>query len=120
MPSFEILSREPDIRSFKQGETIFNAGDTGDCMYAVVEGAVDIDIAGSVIERVTPVGVFGEMALIDHQPRSATALAAADCRVAVISEKRFLRLVEQTPRFALQIMQLIAERLRRARSVHRD
>jgi len=115
MPSFEILRREPDIRSFKQGETIFNAGDPGDCMYAVVQGAVDIELAGTVVEHVTPVGVFGEMALIDHQTRSATARAAADCSLAVINEKRFLRLIEQTPLFALQIMQLITERLRRAR-----
>jgi len=116
MPSFDILSREPDIRSFKQGEKIFSAGDSGDCMYAVIQGAVDIEFGGAVIERIAPVGVFGEMALIDHQPRSATALAAADCSLAVINEKRFLRLIERTPLFALQMMQLISERLRRARA----
>jgi CRP-like cAMP-binding protein len=53
------------------------------------------------------------VALIDGQPRSATAVAAADCSVAAINEKRFLRLVEVTPRFALQVMQVITERLRR-------
>ena len=53
------------------------------------------------------------MALIDGLPRSGTALAATDCKLAAISEKRFLRLIEQTPRFALQIMRVITERLRR-------
>ena len=113
MPTFDILRREADIRSFKQGETIFKNGDPGDCMFAVVEGAVEIDLAGTVVERIGPGGVFGEMALIDGQPRSATAVAAADCSVAAINEKRFLRLVEMTPRFALQVMQVITERLRR-------
>jgi len=112
MPTFEIFRREPDMRSFKAGESIFREGDAGDCMFAVVEGAVDIEINGTVVEHITPGGIFGEMTLIDGQPRSATALAAADCRLAAINEKRFLRLVEMTPRFALQIMQVISQRLR--------
>lgn len=116
MPTFDILRRETDVRSFKQGETIFKKGDPGECMFAVVTGAVDISIGSAVAERVAPGGVFGEMALIDKQPRSATAVAAADCALAAIDEKRFLRLVEQVPRFALQVMQVITERLRRANS----
>lgn len=113
MPTFEMLRRESDIRSFKQGEIIFNEGDPADFMFAVVEGEVQINFRGAVIERCTPVTVFGEMALIDRRPRSATAVAAVDCRLAAIDEKRFLRLVEQVPRFALQMMQVISERLRR-------
>ncbi len=114
MPTFPMLLHEPNTRSFKQGETIFNQGDAADCMFAVVEGAVDISLQGAVVERVGPGGVFGEMALIDGQPRSATAVAATDASVAAITEKRFLRLVEVTPRFALQMMQVITDRLRRS------
>jgi CRP-like cAMP-binding protein len=44
---------------------------------------------------------------------SANAVAASDCHLAVISEKRFLRLVEMMPQFALQLMRVITERLRR-------
>jgi CRP/FNR family transcriptional regulator, cyclic AMP receptor protein len=116
MPTFDILRRETDIRSFKQGETIFKKGDPGECMFAVVTGAVEIHLGNTVAERVVPGGVCGEMALIDKLPRSASAVAAADCSLAAIDEKRFLRLVEQTPRFALQVMQVITQRLRRANS----
>jgi CRP-like cAMP-binding protein len=116
MPTFPILRHEPDIRSFKQGETIFKEGDAADCMFAVIEGTVEIYLRGAVVEAVAPGGVFGEMALIDRQPRSATAVAATDTGIAAISEKRFLRLVELTPRFALQMMQVITERLRRNNS----
>jgi CRP/FNR family cyclic AMP-dependent transcriptional regulator len=116
MPTFDILRRETDIRSFKQGDTIFKKGDPGECMFALVTGAVEIHLGNTVAERVVPGGVFGEMALIDKLPRSASAVAAADCSLAAIDEKRFLRLVEQTPRFALQVMQVITQRLRRANS----
>jgi len=118
MASLEILSHEPDQRSYAPGETVFRSGDPADGMYAVVEGEVEIQLDGRVLERIGPGGVFGEMALIDALPRSATAIVApgaSSARVAVISEKRFLRLVSQTPQFALQIMKLLTERLRRNR-----
>ena len=117
MNTFDFLSREPDIRAYKRGQAIFRQGDPGgDRMFAVVEGAINIELGGVTVEHIVPVGVFGEMALIDKQPRSATAVAAVDCSLAAIDEKRFLRLVEQTPRFALQVMQVITQRLRRANS----
>ena len=116
MASLEFLRREPDIRAFSEGETIFKSGDTGDCMYAIVEGTVNIKINGAVVERLTAGGVFGEMALIDSSPRSATAVAASDCTLAAVDENRFLRLVELTPHFALQMMRVITHRLRRSSS----
>ena len=53
------------------------------------------------------------MALIDHAPRSASAIASADSRLAAIGEKRFTYLVQQTPYFALEIMHVLADRLRK-------
>lgn len=113
MPNFDFFSREPDIRTFKSGEPIFREGEPGDCMFVIVEGAVDIQVHGKVVDHLAAGSVFGEMALIDGLPRSGTAVAAGDCRLAAIGEKRFLRLIEQTPRFALQIMRVITERFRR-------
>ena len=113
MANFEIFSREPDIRAFSSGQVIFREGDPGDCLFVIVEGEVDILVHGAVVDHLAAGSVFGEMALIDGLPRSGTALAATDCKLAAISEKRFLRLIEQTPRFALQIMRVITERLRR-------
>lgn len=113
MTSFEIFSREPDIRAFRSGEPIFREGDPGDCMFVIVEGEVDIQVRGVLVDHLPAGSVFGEMALIDGLARSGTALAATDCKVAAISERRFLRLIEQTPRFALQVMRVITERLRR-------
>jgi len=92
---------------------VFNAGDSADAMFAVVEGGVEIRLDGRIVERALPGGVFGEMALIDAQPRSASAVAAPGTRLEVIGEKRFLRLVSQTPQFAIQMMRILTERLRR-------
>ncbi len=114
MPSFEIFSREPDVRSFNSGDPIFKEGDLGDCMFVILEGTVEIHASGAVVDRLGPGELFGEMALIDSRPRSAAALAATDCKLAAIGEKRFLRLIEQTPKFALQIMRVMTERLRRS------
>jgi len=54
-----------------------------------------------------------EMALIDQAPRTATAVAKSPCKLAVITEKRFAFLVQTTPYFALHVMKVMAERLRR-------
>jgi CRP-like cAMP-binding protein len=114
MTTFDFLRREPDIRAYKGGQTIFKQGDPGgDCMFAVIEGVIEIQLGGVTVERVRPVAVFGEMALIDQGLRSATAIAATDSSLAVINKKRFLRLVEQMPHFAIHMMQVITERLRR-------
>jgi CRP-like cAMP-binding protein len=116
MTTLDFLRHEPEIRDFAPGETIFRAGDAADGMYAVVDGEVEIHVDGRLIERLPSGGVFGEMALIDGLPRSGSAIAAPGAvvtRLAVISEKRFLRLVSQTPQFAIQMMRLLTERLRR-------
>jgi len=55
---------------------------------------------------------FGEMAVVDSSPRSATVIAVTDTRLAVIDRRMFLFLVHETPMFALQVMSSMAERLR--------
>jgi CRP-like cAMP-binding protein len=113
MPILELLQHEGNVETFAAGQPIFREGETGDSMFAVVEGTVELRHGGRVLEAVEPGGVFGEMALIDHAPRSASAIARTDCKVARISERRFLHLVQQTPFFALRMMQVLTARLRR-------
>jgi CRP-like cAMP-binding protein len=98
---------------YAAGEVIFATGDKGDAMYVVRSGEVVIERGGQVMETLGPGGIFGEMALIDGSPRSATARAKADCVVAPINEKSFLFLVHETPFFAIAVMRTLAERLRR-------
>jgi CRP/FNR family transcriptional regulator, cyclic AMP receptor protein len=83
-------------------------------MYVIRSGEVEIERDGKVVERLSPGGIFGEMALIDGSPRAATARAKTACEVAPITEKTFLFLVHETPFFAIAVMRALANRLRRA------
>jgi len=101
------------LQTFKAGEKIFVQDDEGSHMYVVRSGRVNLVASGTILENVGPNGTFGEMALLDGAPRSATAVALELTEVAVIDEHAFLYMVEQNPRLALQLMRRLAQRLRR-------
>ena len=111
--NFSLLaSSEFPARSFKAGEIIFREGDSAEELYLVRSGSVRIQLGEREVETVDPNGIFGEMALIDAAPRSATAIAATDVSLVPVSEKQFLFLISETPFFALKVMRLLARRLR--------
>jgi CRP-like cAMP-binding protein len=109
----DLFRNEENTQSFAAGQKIFSEGDTGELMYVVVKGQVDVLIHGKLVEQLDAGGVIGEMALIDTGTRSATAIAKTECKLVPISKKRYQFLVQQTPNFALQLMRIIADRLRR-------
>jgi CRP/FNR family transcriptional regulator, cyclic AMP receptor protein len=106
------------VATFAAGEVIFAEGDKGDNMYVLRSGEVEVERDGQVAETLAPGGIFGEMALIDGSPRSATARAKTACELAPINEKSFLFLVHETPFFAIAVMRTLAERLRRSGGRH--
>ena len=108
-----LFSVEENPRVCEAGETIFREYDMGSEMYVVLEGEVELTIGKTVVETLGPGEPFGEMALIDQAPRVATAKAKTACKLAVISEKRFLFMVQTTPHFALKMMKVMADRLRK-------
>ena len=111
---FQMLANAgfPPAR-YAAGDVIFAEGDKGEAMFVVRTGEVTIERGGRVMETLSGGGVFGEMALIDGSPRSATVRAKTDCEVAPINEKTFLFLVHETPFFAIAVMRTLADRLRR-------
>jgi CRP-like cAMP-binding protein len=111
--SIHFFQRSTDQESFQAGQVIFAEGQPGKIMYVVTSGEVEIKIGETVIETIGSGDILGEMALIDTQPRSATAIAKTDCQLAPIDEQRFTFLVQQTPYFALQVMRIMADRLRK-------
>jgi CRP-like cAMP-binding protein len=100
------------VRSFKQGEIIFRDGDPATDLYVIKSGRVDIATGNRLLATLDDNGIFGEMALIDKAPRSATVTAATDVELVPVNEKQFLFLVSQTPFFALKVMRVLAGRLR--------
>ena len=111
--TFTLFNNEPNTRTVAEGEFVFTEGDPGDFMYALIDGAVHITRNGTVLEAICPGGVFGEMALLEKKARSASAVAVAPSRLARITESRFTTLVSQNPPFALAMMRLLSDRLRR-------
>src|SRR5215831_7522853 len=94
------------------GTLIFEAGASGTAMFGIVEGEVQVRLPNGAVRRLGPGETFGEMAIVDSSPRSATVVAVTDTRLAVIDRRTFLFLVHETPMFALQVMSSMAERLR--------
>jgi CRP-like cAMP-binding protein len=109
----ELFAAEADPRVCQPGEEIFRTYDMGSEMYVVLEGQVELRIGEHIVETLGPGEPFGEMALIDQAPRTATAVAKTPVKLAVIPEKRFLFMIQTTPHFALQIMKVMADRLRK-------
>jgi CRP/FNR family transcriptional regulator, cyclic AMP receptor protein len=107
-----VFRNHDDTKHVPDGAVIFTEGESGDEMYGVVTGAVELRTDRGVIAVLGPDDVFGEMAIIDSSPRMATAVAVGDTELAVINRRHFLFLVHETPMFALQVMSALAERLR--------
>ncbi len=112
MVTMNLFKNHQQFDSFTAGHIIFQEGQPGDLMYVVKEGEVDIFIHGQLVETVGPGGVVGEMALIDNNARSATAIAKTDCQLVALDEDRFNIFVHQIPFFSIQVMRVMAERLR--------
>ena len=111
--SFSVLTgNNIDAQSFKAGGVIFREGDEARELFVIKSGQVRIQIGNRTVAELGADSIFGEMALIDNEPRSATAIAATDVELVAVSEKQILFLVSQTPYFALKVMRVLAQRLR--------
>ena len=97
---------------FAAGKTIMNEGDVGTRMYIVLDGQVTIFIAGKAVESIATGGAFGEMALIDQSPRTASAVAETECALLAIDRAALLTLVKTEPSAGLTILRSVAARVR--------
>jgi CRP-like cAMP-binding protein len=118
MSIIELLSSDSRLVKVAAGELIFAQGDRGEVMYVVAEGQAQILIDGKPVETVGTGGIAGEMALIDSGPRSASAIAKTDCVLVPLDEVGFRDLVGRRPEFALLVMRVLAQRLRRMDAEH--
>jgi CRP-like cAMP-binding protein len=104
------------IDHFAAGDVVFAEGSTGNFMYVVVEGTVDIFVGDKLLDISGPGDLIGEMSLIDSNERSATAVARTEARLARVDESEFLAMVVDTPFFALHVMRVLVQRMRRSAS----
>lgn len=112
-PIVGLFRNTQEVERYKPGDTIFAEGSFGNCMYVLRSGRVAVSVGGTLLEEVDEGGIFGEIVLLEKNvPRSATVTALVDSELVPIDERRFLFLVQQTPFFALDVMRIMAARLR--------
>jgi CRP-like cAMP-binding protein len=104
-------------QTFEDGTVIFRQGDEGNCMYFISQGKVKISISspeGEILIATLKEGeIFGEMALFDRLPRSATAIASGKTRLLTIDKKKFLGSISRDPSIAFKILEAMSQRTRR-------
>ncbi len=108
-----------NVTQFESGEVIFREGEPGDRMYILLAGAVElkikVDRGETVIKTIdTPNEFFGEMALIDERPRSATAVALRRSNLLAVDGPTFEAMILTNGKFALKIIKVLSERIRRS------
>ena len=113
----DMFRREDDPLSFQKGEVIIQSGSVSDTLYVILEGAVEVRYQGNVLATDKAGDIFGELSLVDKEPASADVVAIEDTKVAAVSEARFQFLVQQHPFFAISVMKVMAERLRKMNDV---
>lgn len=110
---YDLLAHGQEPRRVPAGEAIFNQGDQGDGVYILRAGTVALSDGDRAIDKVSAPGLFGEMALIEREPRSLSAVAETDVELVELSARHFWVLVDETPYFARLVMSVMAQRLRR-------
>jgi len=113
MKNYQIFGPAAQYQSLTEGEILFREGDTGDHLYVIVQGEIDISAEGKLVDRLGEGNIIGEMALVDDRSRSATATAASDATLLPVDRERFRELVRESPDFAIQVMSIMSKRLRR-------
>lgn len=106
---FESFGR---TESLVEMECFFLEGQVSSKMYLLVEGEVSLLRAKKTLDIVKPGEIFGEIAVITQQPRSATAMARKPCQVLVLDAAQFQKALQSTPEFALMLMNIMNNRLR--------
>lgn len=101
-----------EVVDYAAGETVFAEGDFGECLHVIVAGAVSISHKGLVIRTLTEREYFGEMSLLDGEPRSATATAVEDSLLLEIRRQQFHEILSRRYEAALAVIETLSQRLR--------
>ncbi len=116
--TLERVAAGTRARRFRRGEVIFHVGDPGDALFILVSGEVKISLPSeggdeAILVRLQPGDVFGELALLDGAPRSATATALSAAETVVLPRDRFRDLIAEEPVIRDALLASLASELRR-------
>jgi len=114
--AIERITQESE---YVRGEVIMREGELGDELFCLVEGEVEVLRGAGTpdemhLNRLGPGAYFGEMAVLDGSPRSATIVAASPVRVLVLAGERLRELAQEMPELAFDLLRVLADRVRSA------
>jgi CRP-like cAMP-binding protein len=115
--AFDQLCRYAKHATLKRGASIFSKGDPGNSLIAVISGTVKISVSSpdgrnAILNLIGPGEIFGEVAVLDGQARTADATANTNCEIFVIDRREFLPFVRSQPALAMKFIELLCARLR--------
>jgi CRP/FNR family transcriptional regulator, cyclic AMP receptor protein len=124
LPLFAGLSRRhlgkvasaASTKRYAAGSALVRADGPANAFYVILDGRVRVDTPTGDTSELNAGEFFGEMALIDGEPRSATVVAVTDVYVLIISRPKFLKVLESEPKIALAIMATLTRRIRAAQA----
>ena len=111
------VARHAQTAELPAGVELIREGEPGDALFVILEGEAVVQQDGVELSRVGPGAYFGELAILDGEPRSATVVAATDVKVAVIGIRMFRTLLREFSDLAEQLLIGLAGELRDARKV---
>lgn len=109
---FDLFRHDPKFIEIKSNEVLFREGDCGEVMYVLIEGKAEITICGVLFGEYTQGSIVGEMAVIDGSSRYGTVTALTNCKFVIVDKIRFHFLIDETPGFAIEVIRIIAKRLK--------
>jgi len=112
------IARHAQIANLPEGVDLIKEGEPGDALFVILEGEAVVYQGGVEVSRSSTGAYFGEMAILDGAPRSATVVAATDVQVAVIGIRMFRTMLREFSDLAEQLLIALAGELREARRVH--
>jgi CRP/FNR family cyclic AMP-dependent transcriptional regulator len=95
------------------GTVITQIGDAGDTFFIIIDGMAAVRMPVGSGSQLQPGDCFGEMSLVDGEPRSATVVATTDLRTLVVDRSHFWRLLDETPELMRRILTILSRRVRR-------
>src|SRR3977135_4286835 len=115
--AFDQLCRYAKHTTLKRGATLFSKGDPGNSLCAVISGSVKMSISSpdgrsAIFNLIGPGEIFGEIAVLDGQSRTADATANTNCEIFIIDRREFLPFVRSQPALAMKFIELLCAKLR--------
>jgi CRP/FNR family cyclic AMP-dependent transcriptional regulator len=118
-PDIESLSSVATRRRYPKDTVVFYENDEGDSFFMILSGRVKVTILGDdarevILSMLGPGDFFGEMALLDDEPRSATAIAVEDAELFALQRSDFASVLERTSSISAALIRVLTQRLRKA------